>query len=429
MSRQATKAMLLLALLSAGTRLARAEVVRLEALETRAVARRATLGVQRARVEAARADVAVARSAYYPNFSLNFDAMAAPGGRLIRVRDDNGDEYRVQGSRALGEPNAFDPQLRYGATLALVQNVFDFGRTSAAVRAAESNIEAAQSDASAAGARVVVEVRAAYLAWLGATLMERAASEGVKQAVSLREHVVQRVAEGVRPAADVLAAEREVALAELEELRMRGRLQAARIELERVSGAPLPEDASPDLGLLEQAGPLLRNQGVSDAAVLRRKAEAARALSRMYEQRRAPAITASAEAGIRGQSDDLFTYYRVGGQLTIPLWDGGAESGRARAAGAQADEAIAQSRELESALAGARALAQSDLENAADRLRIARRLAEVAARQVADAKERYEQGVGTLDAVLEAQGEQRRAEQEIGSARVLRLDAALRLRR
>jgi outer membrane protein TolC len=161
--------------------------------------------------------------------------------------------------------------------------------------------------------------------------------------------------------------------------------------------------------------------------VARRQAQAARATAALHEHARGPAITAGIDAGIRGDNDTLFPYGRVGAAFSIPLWDGGAESGRARAANAQADEALARSRELEAALAQQRALAQSDLQNAAQRLRIAEQLLALAEHQLRGAEEKYQTGVGTLDPVLEAQSEMWRAQQEVLSAKLLRIDATLRL--
>ncbi len=88
---------------------------------------------------------------------------------------------------------------------------------------------------------------------------------------------------------------------------------------------------------------------------------------------------------------------------------------------------MARSRELDAALAQQRAIAQSDLQSAAERLRIAEQLFAIAEQQLRGAEEKYQTGVSTLDPVLEAQSETWRAQQEVLSAKLLRVDATVRL--
>jgi outer membrane protein TolC len=403
-----------------------AEVVRLQTLESRAITYRASMAVEQARIAGARAGEDVARSAYYPKVNLNLEGSASAGGKLVRVADVHGNEYLVQGARPLGESNAFAPQLRYGATLSLLQNVYDFGRTRSAVRAAQATTDAARVDAEAARSQILAEVRAAYLSWLAASVSAQAAEDSVTQAKARRDRVDARVAEGVRPQADALLAQRQQALAELDGVRARARLKGARIEVEHASGAELGPSAEPDLELLDHPPTELGN-AVTQAAVARRQAQAARATAALHEHAGGPVITASIDAGIRGANDTLLPNFHIGAAFSMPLWDGGAESGRARAANAQADEAMARSRELEAALAQQRALAQSDLQSAAERLRIAEQLFALAEQQLRGAEEKYQTGVGTLDPVLEAESEMWRAGQEVLSAKLLRIDATLRL--
>jgi outer membrane protein TolC len=403
-----------------------AEVVRLQTLESRAITYRASVAVEQARVAGARAGEDVARSGYYPRLNLNVEGAASAGGQLVRITDVNGNEFLVQGARSLGQSNAFAPQFRYGATLSVLQNVYDFGRTRSAVRAAQATTDAARVDAEAARSQILAEVRAAYMSWLAASVSAQAAEDSVTQAKARRDRVDARVAEGVRPQADALLAQRQQGLAELDGARARARVNAARIEVERASGGELGPSAEPDLTLLDHPPTELGN-AVTQAAVARRQAQAARANAALHELARNPAITASIDAGVRGQNDTLFPYGHVGAAFSVPLWDGGAESGRARTASAQADEAMARSRELDAALVQQRALAQSDLQSAAERLRIAEQLFALAEQQLRGAEEKYQTGVGTLDPVLEAQSELWRAQQEVLSAKLLRIDAMLRL--
>src|SRR5262245_46009344 len=98
---------------------AQAETVRLRELEATALERRPALGAARARIGAARAEVEAAGAPLRPTLAGELSGEAAPGGRLVRVADQNGDEYLVSGSRALGEEGALVPDLRYAAGLSL----------------------------------------------------------------------------------------------------------------------------------------------------------------------------------------------------------------------------------------------------------------------------------------------------------------------
>src|SRR5262245_18598460 len=94
---------------------ARAEPLALRDVEERALAQRSSIAAARARVAAARAGVDVADGARHPTLAGELTSEVAPGGRLIRVLDRNGDEYLVAGSRPIGETGALIPDFRYGA--------------------------------------------------------------------------------------------------------------------------------------------------------------------------------------------------------------------------------------------------------------------------------------------------------------------------
>src|SRR5262245_54353109 len=113
------------------------QVVRLADLEELALRRHPEMETSRAKVRQTEAAIDVARTTYHPTLSLGIDGSASPGGQLISVipKDDT-TTYLVQGTRALGDPGAFYPAIRYGTVLSFQGYPLDFGRKGAATRAA-----------------------------------------------------------------------------------------------------------------------------------------------------------------------------------------------------------------------------------------------------------------------------------------------------
>ena len=424
---RALAAAAILASLFAG-RPAGAAVVRLEALEALAAAAPAAAGAGAARVAAASAEIDVARSAYAPRFGIAADGSLSPGGSLVQVRDTSGATYLVQGTRTVGEEGAFVPVPRYGAVLTAEQRIYDFGRTAAAVEAAEAGVRAARADDDAARAARVRALRGAYLRWVGSWVALEAVRRERDDLKARREVVAARVGEGVRAQADLRALEVREASAELEAVRAQGELETARLDVQTAAGVPLPADATPDAAILDraQAAPAAESDPAASALAIQRDAALARARAASLE--RAPTLAAAAEAGIRGQSDELFPAYRAAVTLVVPLWDGGAQSARAAAARAQADELSARGRELRDRQESARARAQSELASAALRIAAAERLRAAAATLASDAEERHRLGEGPVEPVLEARATLARAEHEVLLAKLARAEAVLRLR-
>ncbi|HVJ16642.1 MAG TPA: TolC family protein, partial [Polyangiaceae bacterium] len=192
-----------LALLLCSKVAAAEELVRLERLEAQALSRRAALEVERARLQGARSSVDLARSGRRPRVGLQLFARGGPGGQLIRVRDVNGNEYLTQGTPPIsGDDIPWVPRFGYGAAVSAEQRIYDFGRTTASIDAAEAETEGASASMEAARDKVVREVRSAYLTWLSATLVLRGSEGGLQRARQRRVQVQGRVAEGLRPASD-----------------------------------------------------------------------------------------------------------------------------------------------------------------------------------------------------------------------------------
>lgn len=406
---------------------ASAEVVSLHDLETNAVHRRATVAAVSERSAAAKAGVRVARSAYAPAAALNIEASGSPGGRLIQVADTSGGEYLVSGSRRVGESGAFIPQARYGALLSMGGRLYDFGRTRASVRAAEAEGAAASAYEGATRMTVVQEVRTAYLGWLEAVAIHATSERAVANAHARRQLVQARIETGVRPGSDVGPVLYDEALAMLDESAARGHLSEARLEVERASATVLARDAVPDTSLLEREEPFGGASGSPGRIAIEKRGAAARATVRMREHESSPVLSVGAEAGVRGQTFDVFPAYRAFLSLSVPLWDGGATDARAAAARADAAALEAEAREERATLATTQKRARVDLDNAGERVRLAEYLLVIAGTRARDAEARYDIGNEKVEIVLEANVALLRAQRELLLAKVARAGAALQL--
>lgn len=406
---------------------AHAELVRLETLERRALQRRA-LPSEHAKASGARAAVSLARSAYHPTLALNGDAAVAPGSALIRVADVNGDEYRVPGSRPLGDSQALAPEPRYGLTLSLAGNIYDFGRTADRVAAAQASALAVQAEVEANADRVLRDVHRAYLEWLVAEGRLQLASQSLDEARARRQAVQGRVEEGSLPEAALFASRTDEAKSELELVQARGSLTAARLTLEAVSEVQLSSTAEPDAGLLDISPGRERARPSASATALSRRRDAALANARSYARPSAPVVAAALEAGVRGQNGLILPIYRVGVTISVPLSDGGAASAREEMAKAEAAELLAAADDVGRELSNQEASAHAQWANAGERVTAAEQLRLAAEQVLRAAEERHDVGAGSVEAVIDARTQLLRARSEVLLARATRADAVLRLR-
>jgi len=407
----------------------RADVVRLGELEKRAIEVRAGVAAERARVGAASARVDAARAPLYPTIVGTAQVEAAPGGRLIRIRDIAGDEYLTQGWNELGNEGAFRPEVRYGASLAFTSRLYDFGRTASAVRAAEAEVGAARAGVRSAQVEIVLEVRAAYLGWLFAHGARRILSSNVEAALALRQAVEGRVAEGTRPAAELAVVRHDEARAGLELARAEGQLAAARLELERAAGVTLAGASEPDLSVLSQPSTpsATAEPQAPRVRAIEQQRDAALATARAHGRARAPVLSAAGEAGVRGQTDTFFPAYRLGVSLSVPIFDGGLSSASAAVAHAQANELGARAREARARSTFELAALRAELTAAENRLHFAAALEQAAGESLTHAEAQRDVAGGSSEAVIQARVRRAEAELEVLAARVARAQAGLRL--
>ncbi|MDB4972594.1 MAG: outer rane efflux protein [Myxococcaceae bacterium] len=422
---------------------ARAEVVELKALEKRALERHFSLRAGDARTRAAEAGVREAKSGYMPHVGLNVDSNLGPGRQILYVRggktradaesSTHSQTIAVQGVAVGTQNGALLPYWRSTANLVLGTNLYDFGRTAAAVAASRAKYEAASAEQELTRAQVVSNVRQAYLSWLSSHELHRLSSSGSEDSARRTERVNALIQEGARPRGDFAPVESDRLLSELELERSVGELESARMLLEATVGEPLPANAEPDLNVLEvrvdasvtpKVDPSLRMLAYQRAATA--------ATARMQRKAGAPVISASAAAGVGVQTKiDENTFkalpsYAVGLGLSVPIWDGGGSRAGAAATEARADELRIRLESAEVDRHQERARARLDAQHAQNREATALKLVEICKTRVADTEAGYELGAMQFDQVQQARSMLRRAETEVVLAKVARAEAVLR---
>jgi outer membrane protein len=408
-----------------GAGVVRAETVPLVELERRALQRRATLVAARSRSNAARAEVSLARAPYRPTVGASLHGEMSPGTRLVRMTDVDGDEYLVPGSRALGDAGVLTPDFRYGAQLSMDARLYDFGRTSASVRAAIAEQGASGLDERAAERSVVLEVRNAYLDWLTAHGTRDILRRNADDARKLREADESRASEGSQPGALTATARFDEVRASLDLERAEAALEVSRLALERASGAPLSATGEPDFSVLEPSPAPRDVNGSLEAAVLERRRDALVATAEARRAGRLPVLGADVDLGMRGQGATLFPLYRVGVSLTIPVLDGGIASASADQASSRAAELSSLAREVRAdvSLRSRQALVVA---NRAEReIELAQLLVDVAEQALRHATDQRELEGGGSDAVVRARIQRSRAELEVLTARIVRARALM----
>ncbi|UCH30196.1 MAG: TolC family protein [Myxococcales bacterium] len=424
MSRFTAMVAVLVAILEPGV--ASAEVVTLQELEALALRNQAHWEAIKATTTRATAEVDAARARKLPTFWMDVMSVVAPGSDIERVETVDGREVNVRASPTVTERTAFRPNVRYEGTIQMRAPLYD-GQTQASLRAARAYRAATQASAGASQEMVLNMVRTAYLDWLATYLHHGFAAASAREAQAQRRRTGIRVKDGERPPADLDAAHYQQLEAELVASDAAAKLEAAKRLLESAVGTELPPDAEPDRDLLfiVAEDPRLEQKWEIEALELER--DAARDEADMYRKSRVPVLAVIGQTGLAGVNERVFPMYRLGLNLSVPLWDGGRAVSLARAADARASELDARARDARIERDDRRQQALIERRNAEEQLVLAESLVEISQRRVVQAETGYDLGAGDLDAVADARSALRDAQSRRLQIQVTRADAILRL--
>ena len=405
---------------------ASAEVVTLAELETLALENQANWEAIEAGAVQAGAEVDAARAGKMPTFWMNISGVVAPGSDIERIRTVDGREVNVRASPTVTESTAFRPNFRYEGTIDMRAPLYD-GKNRAAIKAAEAYQAAAEASSGASRETVLRMVRAAYLDWMGTYLTHALALDSASEATAQRERIEARVADGARAPSDLDTARYEELQAALVTGDAKARVSGAKRLLESAVGTELAEDAEPDPSLLALDSIDSGSDPGWEVEALERQREAAHEEARMHRKGRAPVLAIIGQTGVAGVNERVFPMYRLGLNLSVPLWDGGRAVALARAADAQAEELDARARQAHLSRYEDSQQALLDRTNAEEQLALASSLVSVSETRVEQAQTSFELGAGDVEAVADARTALRDARSRRVQIQIVRADAMLRL--
>ena len=354
------------------------------------------LRAARSTVRAGESRVGQARAGYYPQitgtggYSRTDPIVSGANGRTATT----------------GTLNSTD---NYSSSLALSQNIYDFGRTRSQVNIQSLNRDAFRSDLADAQSRIVFDVRQTYWGLLQTGRQLEVAREVVDQ---FEQHLTRARGffdVGLRPKFDVTKAEVDLSNARLALLSAEKAYRLARVFLNNAMGVP----EAPPYGIvdqlsyepltvpLEEAIRLAYDRRPDLQAIAVRKG----ALTESIELARKghyPFLSGSASYGWGGSDFPLDRGWSVGAQLNIPIFSGFATRYEIEEAQANLAVTAANETQLRQQIYQEVKQAWLGLEESAERITTAELSVRQAEENLALAKGRYGAGVGSPIEVTDA---------------------------
>jgi outer membrane protein len=396
---------------------ARAEMLTLREAERRATTGHPTVTLERWGAAAADARVVEARAALLPQVVLSANYHLATANRTIRI----GTSAALAALRPPPNASLWD---YLTAGLTATQLLTDFGQSTEALRAARLLADSAALDARAARQAVLLDVRLAFFAARARRELVAVAREDVDNQRRHLAEVEGFVTVRMRPPIDLVQARAGVGAAELRLIAAENDYALARADLDRAMGGgpsvagydvtseelpPVDGERAPGDALAAEAA-----AGRPDLASARRQVEAEDRALASARGAYAPALHLALGATDAGpmftpgpfEARNLRWNYSAALVLSWPLFEGRRTVGRVREAEAMVGQAVARGAlvdlgirvEVERARRGvaaaqaAIAVAETTLENARQRLRLAEgryQAGAAAALEVSDAQLMY----------------------------------------
>jgi outer membrane protein len=388
---------------AAQTRLSLADAV------SAATTRNPGLQAARAQADRAEAEVAVARSAWWPRLTATeawqrSDQPVFAFGALLSARQFTGADFEVSRLNAPGATNLFTTRLSVG------QLVFDGGRTPGAVAGASALRDVALAEADEAIAHTVLAVTRVYGQILSGQSHVRATDAAIAAAVEDLTRAERRRDAGAATDADVLAVSVHLAEMRQRRLQINADLATARAQLNRLMGAPIEEtfDAVEDLPAPVGAGELapLFEEAESARPELKRADAQVRAGDAGAKQAGAvwwPQVFAQAGIEWNGlRAGERARSWVIGGEARWTLSLSGADAARQRAASAARASAVAARDDLRAAVRVEVLTAVRQLEAAIARTGVGAAAVTQSEERARVVRNRYEAGLASMTDVLAA---------------------------
>ena len=296
-------------------------------------------------------------------------------------------------------------------TLQLHQTIYDFGRTAGAVAAARSYRDAAGQEVTVSRLDLGLRVRVAFYQLLATEKQLAATRETVAAREAVYLQALEFFKEGLRARVDVARAEANLFAARTALIRAENGRELARVELANALGVASLGDLSPVEPARLQAA--LPNRGQAHQEALRSRGEmqqlAALASAAGAELKSAkgsylPILSGSASYGY---ADRDFPpdgrVWGVGLNLTVPLFSGFSSPEQVREASAALNASAARQESLKLQIGKEVDSAWLGVNEAAARMVSAEKQVAAAEENRALAEGRYQEGVGSIIEVTDAQ--------------------------
>jgi outer membrane protein len=359
--------------------------------------------------EAVNATVTQARAPYYPTVYGNLTGAGAQSGTTLSAG-------------ALTTSSLYS---RAASGIAVGQMVTDFGRTASLVATAKLRAGAQARNIVNTRAQVLLEVSQAYYQALAADSVLKAAQAAVdNRSLTLRQ-VRALAASLIKSTLDVSFAEVALSEAELQLYRAENDVQSGRARL----AAALGFEASASFDLTDVGLPPLGSEPESliaqamknrpDLAGLNFNRDAAYRFAEAEKRLSYPSISALGTAGVLPAHDDRLhgTYSAAGVNLNIPILNGGLFAARRTEAELRAKAAASDVQDLAVLIARDVRLAWLEANTAFRRLDVTARLVAETAQALRLAQLRYDNGLGSIVELNQAQFSQTSAQIEAASAK------------
>lgn len=348
----------------------------------------------KANVKGAEARTGQSLASYYPQISLAADWSR---GRSFMTASESIKDLEV-----------------HTDALYLKQTIYDFGRTSGTVATARSNRAAAEESLAITRQDLTFRVKASYYLVLAAEKQVAAVTETVKARETVFNQSQEFFRQGVRAKVDVARAEANLYAARTTLIRAGNNREIARIELANAMGVasleqrPLiePSSASP-LILLESTK--IRQDAVANRAELKRLSALKDAAAASLNTARSGYLPILSGVASVGYADKDFppggNVWGIGVNLTVPLFTGFSTVEQEREAVAslnavearQSDQRLQIEKDAETALLGVKE-ASARMESTDKEMTAGRE-----SRSLAEG--RYQEGVGSIIEVTDAQSQ------------------------
>jgi outer membrane protein len=349
-------------------------------------------------------------SAYYPTLSGNVTGVGTEHNSVLSA----------------GAVTTSSIYNRAASGIVASQLLTDFGRTASLDQSAKLRYASQNQNVTNTRAQVLVDVQQLYYQALASESVLKVA----KQTLDFRRLTLRQVTalaqSALRSTVDVSFAQVNVSQAELDLFHAENDAKASHARLSAAMGydrdepfsltdEPLPSALDPDLdGLIGQA---MRER--PDLAALELNRDALDHYAEAEKRLRNPIITASAVAGVAPLRDDRLpeTYSAAGVNVSIPLLNGGLFKARREEAESRAAAASKDVEDLSVRIARDVRVAWLDANDAFRRLDVTARLVAEANEALRLSQGRYENALGSIVEMNQAQLNQTSAEIAAASAK------------